>query len=53
MLKEMHTKRVHEVSVTETSAKYVNLCNQELPEEMELSINYTYKDSGRQLMILN
>ena len=39
--------------MNETSAKSVNLCNQELPEEMEMSINYTYKDSGRQLMILD
>ena len=53
MLKEMHTKRIHYVSNNETSVKSVNLCNQELPEEVELSINYTYKDSGRQLMILD
>ena len=53
MLKEMNTKKVHEVSMNETSAKSINLCNQELPEEMEMSINYTYKDSGRQLMILD
>ena len=33
----------------------VNLCSQELDvaEEMEMTINYTYKDSGRQLMILD
>ena len=53
MLKEMYTKRVHEVSTNETTVKSVNLCNQELPEEVELNINYTYKDSGRQSMILN
>ena len=52
MLKEMHTKKVCEVSMNETSIKSVNLCSQELPEEVEMSINYTYKDSGRQLMIL-
>ena len=49
----MHTKKVHEVSMNETSTKSVNLCSQELPEEVEMSINYTYKDSGRQLMILD
>merc|ERR1712240_913301 len=53
LLKEMHTKKVHEVSKNETSVKSVNLCNQELPEEVELNINYTYKYSGRQLMILD
>ena len=53
MLKEMHTKKVHEVSMNETSAKSINLCNEELHEEMQLSINYTYKDSRRQLMILD
>ena len=37
MSKEMNTKRIHEVSVTDTSAKSVNLCSQELPEEVELS----------------
>ena len=31
----------------------MNLCGQDLPEEMELSINHAYKDSGRQLMILD
>ena len=53
MLKEMNTKRVHEVSVTDTLAKSVNLCSQELLEEVELIMNYTYKDSGRQLMIFD
>ena len=53
MLKEMHTKKIHEVSMNEPSTKSVNLCSQELPEEAEMSINYTYKDFGRQLMILD
>ena len=52
MLEELKTKRVHEVSGESTA---VNLCSQELEvaEEMEMTINYTYKDSGRQLMILD
>ena len=49
----MNTKKVHKVSTHETSVKSVNLCGQDIPEEMELNINYTYKDSGRQLMILD
>ena len=49
----MNTKKVHEVSTHETSVKSVNLCGQDIPEEVELNINYTYKDSGRQLMILD
>ena len=49
MLEELKTKKVHEVSAA------VNLCSQELnvAEEMEMRINYSYKDSGRQLMILD
>ena len=49
----MNTKKVNEVSTQETSVKSVNLCNQEIPEEVEMRINYTYKDYGRQLMILD
>ena len=45
--------KVHEVSTQDTSVKTVNFCNQDIAEEMELNINYTYKDSGRQLMILD
>ena len=52
MLEKLSTTKVHEV-LTDTTLKAVNLCGQDLPEEMELSINYTYKDSGRQLMILD
>ena len=52
MLEKLSTTKVHEVS-TDTTLKAVNLCGQELPEKMELSINYAYKDSGRQLMILD
>ena len=52
MLEKLSTAKVHEVS-TDTAVKTVNLCGQDLPEEMELSINYAYKDSGRQMMILD
>ena len=45
MLEKLSTTKVHEVS-TDTAVKTVNLCGQDLPEEMELSINYAYKDSG-------
>ena len=53
MLEMLSTKKVHEVSTQETSVKSVNLCGQDIAEEMELTINYTYKESGRQLMILD
>ena len=53
ILKEMNTKKVQEVSTHENSVKPVNLCNQEISEKMEKSINYTYTDYGRQLMILD
>ena len=53
MLKKLSTKKVYKVSTQETSVKSVNLCGQDITEEMELTINYTYKDSGRQLMILD
>ena len=52
MLEKLSSTKVHKVS-TDTSTKTVNLCGQDLPEEMELSINHTYKDLGRQLMILD
>ena len=45
-------KKVLAIS-TEAAVKTVNLCGQDLPEAMKLSINYAYKDSGRQLMILD
>ena len=53
MLNEMKTKKVHEV--TSESPTTINLCSQEpdVTEGMELVINYSYKDSGRQLMIFN
>ena len=53
MLEELKTKKVHEVSAESSIA--INLCSQELDvaKEMEMTINYSYKDSGRQLMILN
>ena len=53
MLEKLSTTKVHEVSTQDTTVKTVNLCGQDIAEEMELSINYTYKDSGRQLMILD
>ena len=52
MLERLSSTKIHEVSM-DTTLKTVNLCGQDLPEEMELSINYAYKDSGRQLMILD
>ena len=52
MLEKLSSTKVNEVS-TDTTLKTVNLYGQDLPEEMELSINYAYKDSGRQLMILD
>ena len=53
MLEKLSSTKVHEVSTQDTALKTVNLCGQDLPEEMEISINYAYKDSGRQLMILD
>ena len=53
MIEKLDTKRIHEVSTTESSTASVNLCSQDIVEEMEMTINYTYKDSGRQLMILD
>ena len=52
MLEKLSIAKVHEVS-TDRAVKTVNLCRQDLPEEMELSINYAYKDSGQQMMILD
>ena len=52
MLEKLSTAKVHEVS-TDAAVKTVNLCGQDLLEEMELSINYAYKDSGQQMMILD
>ena len=53
MLEEMKTKKIHEV--TSELPTTINLCSQEpdVAEGMELVINYSYEDSGRQLMILN
>ena len=41
------------MSAQESSVKSVNLCGHDIAEEMEMTINYTYKDFGRQLMILD
>ena len=46
MLEKLNSTKVHEVK-TEAAFKTVNLFGQDLPEAMELSINYAYKDSGR------
>ena len=46
MLEKLDTKRIHEVSTQDSTV--VNLCGQddeEGIEEMEMTINYTYKDS--------
>ena len=51
MLERLNSTKIH-VSM-DAALKTINLCGQDLPEEMELSINYAYKDSGRQLMILD
>ena len=53
MLEKLSSTKVHEVSTQDTNVKSINLCGQDIAEEMELSINYAYKDSGRQLMILD
>ena len=53
MLEKLDPKRIHEVSTQESSAKSVNLCGQDIFQKMEMTINYTYKNSGRQLMILD
>ena len=53
MLEKLDTKKVHEVSTQESSVKSVHLCGHDITEEMKMIINYTYKDSGRQLMILD
>ena len=52
MSEKLSSAKVHEVS-TDTTLKTVNLCGKDLPEEVELSINYAFEDSGRQLMILD
>ena len=52
LLEKLSSAKVHEVK-TEAAVKSVNLCGQDLLEALELSIDYAYKDSGRQLMILN
>ena len=41
MLEKLDTKRIHEVSTQESSVKSVNLCGQDIVEEMEMTINYT------------
>ena len=53
MLEKLDTKRIHKVSTQESSAASVNLCSQDVVEDREMTINYTYKDSGRQIMILD
>ena len=53
MLEKFDTKKIHEVPTDESSTASINLCSQDVIEEMEMTINYTYKNSGRQLMILD
>ena len=56
MLEKLDAKKIHEVSTKDSSPTSVNLCGQVGGgdiEEMEMTINYAYKDSGRQLMILD
>ena len=53
MLEKLSTTKVYEVSTQETSVKSVNLCGQDIAAEIELTINYTYKDSGRELIIFD
>ena len=53
MLEKPETKRVHELSTEEFSTTAIDLCSQELAVAKEMRINYTYTDSGRQLMILD
>ena len=53
MLEKLDTKMIQEVSTQESSAASINLRRQDVVEEMEMTINYTYKDSGQQLMILD
>ena len=53
MLEKLSTTKVHEVSTQESSVKSINHCGPDIAEEMDLTINYTYKDSERQLMILD
>ena len=52
MLEKLRSAKVLEIK-TEAAVKTVNLFGQDLPEALELSINHAYKDSGRQLMILD
>ena len=53
MLEKLSSTKVHEVLTQDTTVKSVNLWGQDVAEEMELIINFAYKDSGRQLMILD
>ena len=48
ILEGLDTKKIHEVSTKESSATSINLCSQDVVKgkEMEMMINYTYKDSG-------
>ena len=53
LLEKLEAKRVHEVSIEDSSATAINLCSQELAMAKEMMINYTYTESGKQLMILD
>ena len=49
---KLNVKQVNEVS-TEVSPTAINLCNQEIAMAEEMQINYTYTESGKQMMILD
>ena len=49
---KLDVKRINEVS-TEVSPTAINLCNQEIAMAEEMQINYTYTESGKQMMILD
>ena len=52
MTKKIDVKHVNEVS-TDVSLTAVNLYNQEFVMGDEMTINYTYTEFGKQIMILD
>ena len=49
---KLNVTRINEV-LTEVSPTAINLCNQEIAMAEEMQINYTYTESGKQMMILD
>ena len=49
--KKLDVKQINEVTA-EFSPTAINLCNQEIAMAEEMQINYTYTESGKQMMIL-